>query len=176
MDRARGRAPCPWFGPATRNGTPQPRARAAEPGEGERRSRPGGARGAGWGWNATQHHKGMAGMGATRGSTPLRRGRLNYHGHMHHTLCYPLGSFPVIAILALLCCAHALSWHIRHHSTSEAKGVSFRRPPNLDPCLVHYQDSRHAQQLVLEGHLAGSGHVCVKDGRAILAVGDARHG
>ena len=114
MDRADCRGPCPWFGPAARNGTPQPRARAAEPGEGERRSRPGGARGAGWGWNATQHHKGMAGMGATRGSTPLRRGRLNYHGHMHHTLCYPLGSFPVIAILALLCCAHALSWHIRH--------------------------------------------------------------
>ena len=119
MDRARGRAPSrPWFGPATRNGTPQPRARAAEPGEGERRSRPGGARGAGWGWNATQHQKGMAGMGATRGGTPPAA-RTPHPSTITVTqatcpLCCPLGSFPVIAILALLCCAHALSWHIRH--------------------------------------------------------------
>jgi hypothetical protein len=74
--RADCRGPCPWFGPAAQIGAPQPRARAAELGEGERRSRPGGARGAGWGWNETQHHKGMAGMGATadaRGHAPAAR-------------------------------------------------------------------------------------------------------
>jgi hypothetical protein len=66
--RADCRGPCPWFGPAARNGTPQPRARAAEPGGGReavaagRRSR----RGVGL-ERKTQHHKGMAGIGCGMG-------------------------------------------------------------------------------------------------------------
>ena len=103
-----------------------------------------------------------------------RGGLLKYHGHasnMHHSLCYPLRSFPVQPSSASWLCSGVLL-RCRH----QKPGVSFRRPPNLDPCLVLYQDSRHARQSILEWHLAGSGHVCVKDGHAILAVGDARHG
>ena len=107
--RARGLAPPRETARPSRE--PEPRSRGWERG-GRGRAALAARGGAG-----TQHHKGMAGMGATRGGTPPRRGRLNYHGHasnMHHTLCYPLGSFPVIAILAVLCCALALSWHIQH--------------------------------------------------------------
>jgi len=131
-------------------------------------------RGLGLERNATPQRDGRDG-GDAREHAPAARTPQLSRSHAPHPLLPPWKlSSDCHPGCALLCSCAVLA-----HSTSlniRSQGVSFKRPPNLDPCLVLYQDSRHAQQLVLEGHLAGSGHVCVKDGRAILAVGDARHG
>jgi hypothetical protein len=89
------------------------------------------SRGAGGGREAVAAgRRSWRGLGLERNATPKRDGRDGGDARGHAPggadastitvtqatcpLCCPLGSFPVIAILALLCCAHALSWHIRH--------------------------------------------------------------
>ena len=110
--RARGLAPPRETARPSRE--PEPRSRGWERG-GRGRAALAARGGAG-----TQHHKGMAGMGATRGGTPPRRGRLNYHGsrkqHAPHPLLPPWKlSSDCHPGCALLCSCAVLA-----HSTSEA--------------------------------------------------------